>query len=494
MDLRSFINLLRILPLLFTLSLAEEPMKCTYGERGSLTATCVNAIPSFFKSTAYKFDHLDETLRCINCNLKVIEPHTFDISGNLIKELDLNRSNIQVLKEKAFMGLIFLQKLNLADNLIETIEPGTFNGTKKIVTLDISGNNIHTLTASGFAELIALEELILHSNRIKTVDPGSFNGLSKLRILDLSSNQFISNLNKSVGDLHTLELLNLHLNSLASLDPNEFFDLINLKELDLSSNQLNEDLVITMTPENTLRRLILDNNNFKTLGFALHNLNALEELDLSHNQIAQANGHLAGHLYNLRILRLDFNNLTIIKTGQFIGFPQLRVLNVSHNAIVDVETTGVFSLQNVHTLDLSYNNISDIDYTILTFRFPALVHLRLEGNVLPCALEKEMEEAFKEDNFKYVLYDSPEHKCVDKSPKRKLYSGEFKSETPDPESTGGTSSTGLHAFIFVLLWIVIIAVGVLYYIQYLFYRGTLAPRPKRVESTVRLISAEGELV
>lgn len=101
-------------------------MKCSYGERGSLTATCVNATPSFFKNTLYKFDHLDETLRCVNCVLTTIESNVFDLSGNQIKELDLQNSQIETLRPKAFMGLVFLKSLNLSNNKIRSIFPGMY--------------------------------------------------------------------------------------------------------------------------------------------------------------------------------------------------------------------------------------------------------------------------------------------------------------------------------------------------------------------------------
>ncbi|KAF2883457.1 hypothetical protein ILUMI_22699 [Ignelater luminosus] len=127
--------------LLTVTSTYQQTPSCAYGARGSLTSTCTYAIPSYFRTTSYRFDNLDETVRCVNCILTTIESNTFDISGNQIKTLDLNSSKIVTLKPKAFIGLASLKKLLLKDNQIKSFY--LVSGTLKSVAVDCRQDAIY---------------------------------------------------------------------------------------------------------------------------------------------------------------------------------------------------------------------------------------------------------------------------------------------------------------------------------------------------------------
>lgn len=464
-------------------------MKCSYGERGSLTATCVNATPNFFKSTLYKFDHLDETLRCLNCTLTTIESNTFDLSGNQIKILDLENSAIETLKPKAFMGLIFLNKLNLANNKIRSIFPGTFNGAKKITQIDLTRNEITILSEDGFAELTNLDRLLLPQNKIKVIDPRAFRGLSNLRELDLRNN-YIEAINSSLENVTSLEFVNLNNNRIKHLSGNEFFNISNLTKLDFSSNLLADGFAINMNPTNRLREINLSRNQINTLWFQTLNLDCLEILDLKSNNISVIKGNRLETMYGLHTLDLSHNKLEKVRTGQLSGLPQLRFLNISYNLISEVAVTGIFSFQNLQSLDLSHNKILDLDYTALLSRIPGLSYLRLEDNELSCDLEEEMENEFAEDNFKFVLFDNAvgSQKCVQKPLTKKT----LKTLHDVHIEMEHRSISGADIFIFVMLTLIITAIGILFYLQYLFYKGIELTGPRRVASTVQLISTEND--
>ncbi|XP_066249100.1 insulin-like growth factor-binding protein complex acid labile subunit [Euwallacea similis] len=461
--------------------------KCTYGERGSLTATCYNATPSYFKTTLYKFDHLDETLKCVNCVLTIIDSNTFDLSGNQINYLDLKGSQIEILRPKAFMGLIFLTELNLSGNKIKAVYPGTFIGTKKIRTIDLSYNEITTLVGSEFKELESLSELSLNRNQIKVIDEQAFSGLQNLNYMDLSYN-LIEFVNISLYNLTNLNILSLKHNKIQKVTGFEFHNVSKLEQLDLSENLLDDNFSIHLNPENVLRQLDLSYNQIRTLWFSHGYLNRLELLDLSHNNISQIRKSSLEGLHSLRFLHLQNNKLKILTTGQLSGFSQLQFLNCSYNLIEQVAITGVFSVQNLNTLDLSHNFLSNLDYTALTARLPSLSYLKLEDNVLPCSLEEEMNRDFAEDNFKYVLVDNVvgSFKCVNISVAKSHHRFLTDSYIQDD------SLTASDIVMFVIMSLVLAAIGVLFYVQFLFYKGMQISFPARVESTMNLIEADNE--
>lgn len=466
-------------------------MRCSYGERGSLTATCINATAGYFKNTPYRFDQLDETLRCLNCSLKTIDTGTFDISGNQIKNLDLRRSQIEMIKQKAFVGLIFLENLDLSHNNIGSIYPGTFTGVKKIKYIDLSYNRVNILSDDGFSELLNLEKLNLENNNIQTIAPRAFNGLVHLRELYLKNNQ-LSEIKEVFNNLSRIEVLNLEENKIYSLKGTEFYNLTTLLELNIANNKLTNP-VIEFQPHSALRNLFLQNNVIDRIApNFLKGLHTLESLDLSNNQINEINQKTLQSLYNLHKLNISYNKLTKFQTGTFSGLPQLELLNCSHNSIQEVEITGVFSLHSLHSLDLSYNQLSDLDYVGLISRLPRLSYLKLENNALPCDLEGEMAEYFAEDNFKYVLYENKvgSIKCVNSSAKFSRLSIPdrlYEEETPTKKGASGTEVT-----IFVLISIIAVCIGFLFYLQYRTYQQLKYSSPQRTTSSLHLISTDME--
>ncbi|EFA08073.1 insulin-like growth factor-binding protein complex acid labile subunit [Tribolium castaneum] len=465
-------------------------MKCSYGERGSLTATCVNATSSYFKNTPYRFDHLDETLRCVNCSLHTLETGSFDISGNQIKNLDLTNSLIETVRQKAFVGLIFLQRLILANNAIKSIYPGTFTGVKKITYVDLENNSISILSDDGFLELINLEELNLRHNEIKSIATSAFNGLVHLQELDLSYNA-IGDINGVFNNLTSLRLLDLSYNKISVLTGKEFDNLTSLLEIRFKFNHITTIPASEFYSMSRLRRLDLSFNAISGVrAGSFKGLHALEILDLGNNAVAEVPQKTLQSLHNLQYLNFSNNRLSIFQTGLYSGLPQLRVLNFSHNVIEDIEITGVFSLDSLDTLDFSFNNISNVDYVRLISRLPKISYLNLEDNLLPCGLEKEMEDYFAEDNFKFILYRNEANavKCVqtDALPKNKHT---FHKDSLIRAEMGGSSA---NAWIFVLIGITLVLVCVLYYLQLRTYQEMRSMSVKRTTSEVQLISSDLE--
>ena len=72
-----------------------------------------------------------------------------------------------------FLGLPFLEKLNLNDNSINNIKPGSFARMSKIMVLDSGKNNISNIAPETFTEQ-TLSKLHLHGNQLTTLERNIF--------------------------------------------------------------------------------------------------------------------------------------------------------------------------------------------------------------------------------------------------------------------------------------------------------------------------------
>nr|CAI5850617.1 unnamed protein product [Callosobruchus analis] len=436
-------------------------MACSYGERGSLTVYCTNATTRFFKITPYRFDHLDETFKCINCSLTTLEQGTFDMSGNQIKLMDISNSSVTYILPKAFIGLIFMEKLILNNNQIRDISLGAFVGIRKIRVLDME-NTVTELHPFVFQELHLLEEMNLKHSKLTALEEGVFEGLHNLRILDLSYNKLSSISNRTFAPLVHLESLNLEYNEIQKVHTIEFYQVNSLLSLNLHHNHI-RNASVKFSPHNSLRSLNLAENhlNLNTdRSDHIGDLPNLEELDLSNNAIEKTPiGFLRG-LLRLRVLDLSFNKITHFTVGAYTGLPHLRVLNLSNNVLTEMKVIGRLQLHSLDRLDLANNKLKEFNYIGLIIRAPKLSYLNLYNNDIECHVLYQLEVAFSEDNVNFIVGGKNSNGC----------SGNITNEDLDEvirklaeEYYITTSATASLLFFSCLL---ILLIGALFYIQF----------------------------
>ncbi|KAJ8940810.1 hypothetical protein NQ314_010568 [Rhamnusium bicolor] len=438
-------------------------MACSYGDRGSLTVYCVNATTQFFKLAPYRFDHLDETLKCVNCSLASLDSGTFDISGNQIKALDIRNSSINKIWPKAFIGLIFMEKLLLSDNSIIAIYPGAFIGVRKVKYLELENSGLANLESYVFQELYLLEVLILRKNKFSLIRDKTFDGLNNLKILDLSFNQLVT-LNNSFDPLVSLRVLKLHDNQITRIYGNEFSNLKSLLSLNLENNILT-NFTINIEPDNHLRILNLAKNKLTTDGIKMgsfQNLNNLEELDLSQNYIKNIPPKFFQGLFLLRVLNLHHNKIRELSTGTFTGLPHLMTLNVSSNYLETAKVSGQLLLHSLHTLDLADNNLKKFDYIEFIAQLPRIASINLLGNDLPCETFLEIETLFIDDNIRFLMSSNkPFEKCDNVLKTRK----EILKKLVEDKFGQPNNETSAVIWI-VLMCIIILAIAILFYVQF----------------------------
>ncbi|KAM9860099.1 amphoterin-induced protein 3 [Aulostomus maculatus] len=105
--------------------------------------------------------------------------------------LDLSHNQIVQLKGTSFCGLSRLEVLRLAHNQLKTIHLGAFQNISGHLLrhLDLSSNQLRVLEQHYFQDVPGLEELLLFNNRIVQVESQALVGLGSLRKAYLSHNR-----------------------------------------------------------------------------------------------------------------------------------------------------------------------------------------------------------------------------------------------------------------------------------------------------------------
>uniref|UniRef100_A0A0A9D1D0 Disease resistance R13L4/SHOC-2-like LRR domain-containing protein n=1 Tax=Arundo donax TaxID=35708 RepID=A0A0A9D1D0_ARUDO len=242
--------------------------------------------------------------------------------------LDISENRILALPE-AIGRLSSLTKLDLHANRIARL-PESIGDLCNLIYLDLRGNQLTSLPSS-LGRLANLEELDVSANHLASL-PDSIGSLARLKKLIIDTNNLdelpytighcvslvelragynrLKALPEAVGKLESLEILSVRYNSIRGL-PTTMASLTKLKEVDASFNELES------IPENfcfvtSLVKLNVGNNfsDLQSLPRSIGNLEMLEELDISNNQIRVLPDSF-GNLQRLRVLRAEENPLQV---------------------------------------------------------------------------------------------------------------------------------------------------------------------------------------
>ena len=292
--------------------------------------------------------------------------------GSPLKVLDLSGNRLTTLPLE--IGRLRLVRLDLSDNQLTDLPPtigqlrppawfAFFHGAEPHLTLDLSGNQLTDLPPD-LGRIADLIQLDLSDNRLTDL-PAALFRLDRLQALNLSGNQ-LGTVPPEIGDLATLVHLGLGDNQLTDLPP-ALGQLPQLVSLDLSGNQLTglSDLAVDLEQVAKLPRwliqLDLSDNQLTAVPPVLVQLDALEVLHLSHNQLTDQSltlDHLKHNLTHLTLTQLD----------------------LSHNQLTDLPPELDHLKYYLIHLDLSHNRFSEIPPALSQLR--PLLSLDLRGNPL----------------------------------------------------------------------------------------------------------------
>ncbi|XP_065819801.1 leucine-rich repeat and fibronectin type-III domain-containing protein 2 [Labrus bergylta] len=198
---------------------------------------------------------------------------------------------------------------------------------RSTVELRLGGNYILRITQQDFANMSDLVDLTLSRNTISYIQPFSF------------------------GDLETLRSLHMDNNRLTEVGPDDLRGLVNLQHLIVNNNQLRR------VHEKALEDLAP----------------ALEDLDLSYNNLVSIPWDSVRQMINLHQLSLDHNLLDFIPEGTFTDLERLARLDLTSNRLQKLPPDPIFARAQ--------------DSMILTTPYAPQLSLSLGGNPLHCNCE-----------------------------------------------------------------------------------------------------------
>ncbi|KAH6832245.1 hypothetical protein C2S53_005594 [Perilla frutescens var. hirtella] len=272
-----------------------------------------------------------------------------------------------------------LRFLHFGDNQFGGVLPLSIaNLSTKLSTLYLHSNMIHGSLPKEISNLVSLGTLYMYSNYLNGTIPDSLGMLPNLGKLVLGSNRLTVKIRSSIGNMTSLIWLFLFDNMLEGGIPSSLANCKQLVFIWLAQNNLTG-----IIPQEVIgiRSILSFNVSYNSLTGPLPenigNLSNLVEIDLSYNkfsgQISDNLGHclamniiwLQGNLFKGRIpdlanlnslnyLDLSINNLSGKIPGFLISLSSSSSLNLSFNNLEgEVPSTGVFS--NTSAVDIRGN-------------------------------------------------------------------------------------------------------------------------------------------
>lgn len=269
--------------------------------------------------------------RMVYCESNALRQLPANLSAST-QGLSLRYNSLAELRRRHFAGLPQLVWLYLDHNYVGEVEPGAFQGVRRLKELVLSSNRLSLLDNRTFQHLPNLRNLDLSYNKLRTLLPGQFLGLRKLLSLHLRSNSLKSVPWRVFLDCRSLEFLDLGYNRLRSLSRNAFAGLLKLVELHLEHNQLAKVHLAHFPRLASLRALYLQWNRVRLLTAGPPWMwTSLQTLDLSGNELRQLDAAAFRRLPNLRTLRLDGNRLSDVSRQTAAAWISLTAVSLAGN-------------------------------------------------------------------------------------------------------------------------------------------------------------------
>ncbi|XP_034478800.1 leucine-rich repeat-containing protein 4B [Drosophila innubila] len=197
---------------------------------------------------AFGFANLDEEKRCSYGRIEKlmrIRCHAMDLKEvpqslkTSVEVLDLSYNRIRKLKSSSFQRYSDIKFLLLYDNMILSVEPGTFEPLTALQEVDLSNNGLTTIPMELF-QLPKLRNLYIDSNDLRNLH-------HDLQLLETPIGAPLEYLNVANCELHdipdlgilpNLWQLNASLNPLSNFNVDKLGNLCHLRVIDLTKTQM----------------------------------------------------------------------------------------------------------------------------------------------------------------------------------------------------------------------------------------------------------------
>ncbi len=184
----------------------NELKACSKIKYLDLFGNSIQEIPDWF----FQFKSL-EHLSFRNNTLKALPTIVFTLEN--LKYLNLADNQIHEISGHYFMNLMNVEKVDISYNQITLIPPEGIE-YPKCKNLSIKGNRLQQFPTA-VSDVKTLEKLDLSENKISSIEDDAFDKLENLIELDLSFNE-LTYLPSSIGKLTKLKRLNLSGNNIGS--------------------------------------------------------------------------------------------------------------------------------------------------------------------------------------------------------------------------------------------------------------------------------------
>ncbi|XP_015434134.1 PREDICTED: uncharacterized protein LOC107189950 [Dufourea novaeangliae] len=261
--------------------------------------------------------------------LRRVHENAFAALARPLQALGLPNNLLDSVPTVALSRLVGLERLDLSQNKLKTLEADSFKGMSNLTYLDLCDNLLSQLSPQAFASLPTLRSLRMRGNRLSVSALSALRGLKILEELDLSNNLLLGPMGPNLlPQMPRLRFLTVSENELVNIQQGALIGLRNLTYLCLSHNQIDVLEDHSFKYLSTLTRLDLANNRIVAVSSSsLAHLEKLTTLDLTHNFLRSLTADLVVPLKSLQDLRLDDNDITMV--GNDVPTSKLRLKRLS---------------------------------------------------------------------------------------------------------------------------------------------------------------------
>uniref|UniRef100_A0A914CNL9 Protein slit n=1 Tax=Acrobeloides nanus TaxID=290746 RepID=A0A914CNL9_9BILA len=307
-------------------------------------------------------------------------------------ELRLNNNRIEAVKiQPSLDRLQNLEKLDLSNNKISSIEDNALANLKALKELHLSSNRLRHFSSASMGHAAKnLQVLTLSNNQLRCITEQALANLDNLHSLYLSNNQFACNCHLADFINYLKQNASSRLFDIATCsEPTELKGrpIASLAEKELICNERMENVCAEngnycpsgCTCQDTIVRC--SNKNLKE--FPLGIPPDTTELYLDINKITHIPIGLLSRLTQLIKLDLSQNEIAIIQNSTFQNLTKLSTLILSYNKLQCLEETSLWGLYSLRILSLHGNNLSRLPESAFS-HLTNITHIALGSNALYC--------------------------------------------------------------------------------------------------------------
>jgi Leucine-rich repeat (LRR) protein len=329
-----------------------------------------------------------QNLKVLRLNDNLIESigeHRFTELGSL-NFLVLSNNRISSIERFAFQGLKSLTTLSLDYNQLSFIHSLSLMSCYQLEDFHLNGNKL-----TGVPEVLyyvpLLKTLDLGENLLTSIDSGSFRNMSQIYGLRLTDNRITSITRGTFSNMKAVQIMNLSQNKISNIDAGTFDENRHLQAIRLDGNLLsNMSGLFQNLPQ--LLWLNMSDNHLPVLDYA-QIPSALQWLDVHANKITEFQTVDVIAQLNLATLDASLNELTEISGSRLPN--SIETLSLNDNQIAKVQSYTFFKKPNLSTVDLRRNKITTLDVNTLRISAvpeeQALPEFKIAGNPFQCDCE-----------------------------------------------------------------------------------------------------------